>query len=271
MEVSFLSRLAGAWGGAIAAMDSEPDLVLSQQWGQELWQQLATKGFVDVRDLQFYFGEDALINGLGILPLLLFFHEDPLYLGDRLGDLPLPPQHQRITFELANLMSACMREIYSLAQLSLWVGQKSQLDQKGCETWLRLYQHQSPWRQFVEQISGLGLAAADTQLLIIYGALAWGQGHWHTCLALVQTEVPIVQAWVKVLLGSFRGDRQQPLSHRNPAIDLRWRQDIQQFWSRWSGLPPADQLHLEQLPVIANCQVIQGRPELKLLSQRHLM
>jgi len=271
MEVSFLSRLVGAWGGAIAAMDSAPDLILSQQWGQELWQQLATKGFVDVRDTPFDFGEDALINGLGVLPLLLFFHEDPLYLGDRLEDLPLPPQHQRITSELAALISACMREIYSLEQLPLWLRQASQLSPKGCETWLRLYQQQSPWRQFVKQIKGLELAIADTQLLITYGALAWGKGHWQTACTLVQGEAPIVQAWVQVLLGVFRGDRQQPLSYRNPAIDLRLRQDIQQFWSRWSGLPPENQLHLDQLPIIANCQVIQFRPELKLLSQRHLM
>lgn len=271
MEVSFLSRLTGAWGGAIAAINSEPDLALAQQWGQSLWKQLATKGFVDVRNLQFHFGEDALINGLGVLPLLLFFHEDPLYLGDRLGDLPLPPQHQRITSELGMLISACMREIYGLDQLPLWIKQASQLDSKGCEVWLRLYRQQSPWRQFVKQIQGLELAIADTQLLIIYGALTWGKGHWHNCLALVQGEAPIVQAWVQVLLGSFRGDRQQPLSHRNLVIDLRLRQDIQQFWSRWSGLPPENQLHLDQLPIIANCQVIQGRPELKLLSQRHLM
>lgn len=271
MEVSFLSRLMGAWGGAIAAMASEPDLALAQQWGQQLWQQLAAQGFVDVRDTPFDFGEDALINGLGILPLLLFFHEDPLYLGDRLGDLPLPPQHRRITAELATLISACMREIYRLDQLPLWLAQDSQLDPNGCEVWLRLYRQQSPWRQFSEQIKGLKLAIADTQLLIIYGAIAWSKGHWHNCLALVKGEAAIVQAWVQVLLGGFRGDRHHPLSYRNPIIDLRLKQDIQQFWSRWSGLPPENQLHLDQLPIIANCQVIQGRPELKLLSQRHLM
>lgn len=271
MEVSFFSRLMGAWGGAIAAMDSEPDLALAQQWGQALWQQLAAEGFADMKAMQLDFGEDALMNGLGILPLLLFFHEDPLYLGDRLGDLPLPPHHQRFTSELGNLISACMREIYSVDQIPLWLSRDSQLDPKGCEVWLDLHRQQYPWRQFSQRIKGLELVTADTQLLLVYGALAWGRGHGHTCLALVQRDVSVVQAWVRVLLGSFRGDRQRPLSEGSQTTDPLFVQQIQQFWSRWSGLPPENQLHLDQLSIIANCQVIQFRPELQLLSQRHLM
>ena len=114
------------------------------------------------------------------------------------------------------------------------------------------------------------LTLAAKQLLQLYGAILWSGGNTRHCRQLLQDCEPAVQAWGLVFCGCLRGDRQSRQRNKILLNHHELMADVIAFWSRWSGLPPANRLRLEQFPVIANAQSLKPRPSLQLISQRHL-
>lgn len=265
MEVSLYHRLVGAWSAAAAA--GRDFSVLSPPWAvaRSLWLGVMDGTLGLLEDLP----ECPLMGAFSLLPILLFYHGDPLDLGDRLGQLG--GDHPLI-LELGHGVGACLRERLTLHDWFAWCDRHAQ--SHGGEN-RALIQALTPgsmtWRQWREWLQTLSIDPAERQLLIIYGALIWGRGQTLHCESLVMAESPIVQAWVRILLGCIRGDRQSPVSFSlSPNERDNIHQEVRQWWSHWSGLPVGSELQLTQLPIIASCQVLQTRPTLSLISQRHL-
>ncbi|MBV5261200.1 hypothetical protein FLX56_22550 [Synechococcus moorigangaii CMS01] len=210
---------------------------------------------------------DPLENGFLCLPLLLFYHEDPDYLGDRLTALTLPADHFPFVLDLGRFLSACLREKLTGETLGEWgqafvnLGIEFPVCQKPGQTWL----------DFTGVVRDLELGLPTQQLLMVYGAIAYGQGRWDESLALVRAEAFWVNLWVAIFCGAIRGDRRLPYALFLGRDYGEIREQVLQFWSRWSGIPPQNQLHLDQLPLIASPSVLQYRPQLQLISQRHLV
>lgn len=262
MEVSLYHRLAGMGAGAMVYTAQDPAL-------KRLW----SAAIAVMEDLiapeaaihfQGEFPDQALETALMLSPVMVFFHEDPLYMGDRLRDFPLPQGQLPVVLALANVISACLRERFAVETFGQWLS----TGDLG-ELWEKLAPPRSTWRQFTEAMVQFDLELSQQHLLKIYGAIAYGRGQWQESLAFVQKCEPILQIWVAILVGGLRGDRRLPipvLQQNNPVI---LHHEVRRFWSRWSGLPSGNQLPLEQIPLIASGQVLQDRPTLKLVSQRH--
>lgn len=208
---------------------------------------------------------DPLANGFLLLPVFLFFHEDPDYLGDRLSAFSLPATQQDIIFDLAQLISGCLREKFTSDH---WIDQVIQSTRFGPGFRDCLRQGQT-WHGYQKTVQSLGEPEEMQGLLLICGAIAKGYCRWPEALALAQSSPAVVRLWVAILLGALRGDRHFPLllsrDHNRREISTQ----VLEFWSRWSGLPLKNQLQLDQLPLIASQSVLQYRPQLQLISQCH--
>lgn len=269
MQVSLYQRLSGAWLGATWAAAQHQ--ALSQPWqsSQQLWQQLIE---AEAKDIPV--SSNALENCLVLLPLMLFFHEDPLYLKDQLQARSVALVKQPVLTSWADLLSALMRERLSISSIPHWLSRQSQLSEPASTLLIEAIADYRLWHTFCEQLVERDIDAQEASLLMICGAAVWGKGNIQTGLSLVKAQDPLVQILTVVLLGITRGDRHFPLSwHHTLAQNHNLsalHQSIQQFWSCWSGLPSKNQLQLDQIPTIASCQVIKPRPALQLVSQRHL-
>lgn len=263
MIVSFYHRLMGIFV-AIAKQTETGELRPLSQEMQALMTQLCATG--DAGAWEPTWRAEPLENAFLLLPLLLFYHEDPVYLGDRLRENHLPPGHLPLVIDLGQLLSACLREKITGETFGARCGTFSCF---GTER--QLYREQrETWRAFRSHVQGDRDNPTAQELHLIYGAIAYGRGHWQESLTLVAAESPRVKLWVAIFCGGLRGDRQLPLDFALRRDLAPIRQQVREFWSRWSGLPPQNQLHLDQLPLIANQSVLQYRPHLQLIAQRHL-
>ncbi|OKH14191.1 hypothetical protein [[Limnothrix rosea] IAM M-220] len=272
MEISLLHRLWGAWLGFRGAIALEPRFSAAEIIALDLWQALLGTGDWPVDQNRFAQGwlVDPLENALALLPVLLFYHEDPGYLGDRLGRCGLRPAHLNVVQDIGLCMSDCLREKVTLGQFGVWLGRRSPQHDQETALLESIYYRNKSWRDYQRQLSMSTFTPTAQQLLQLYGAILWSGGHVGHCQRLLGGCGAVVQVWGHILLGCLRGDRQ---SHQrnNPRLNHHeLRADVVAFWSRWSGLPPTNQLRLEQFPVIANAQGLKPRASLQLISQRHL-
>jgi hypothetical protein len=269
--VSLYHRLAGAWWAVLGAGDAFEDLSGAGTVARSLWQGfIATGGFADVPpDVLLELPECPLMGAFGLLPVLLFYHEDPLYLGDRLRQFGAG---DRLCLEFGRIVSACLRERLDIAGLPQWLAVHSELSPEGKTAFYQAFlTEHCTWRAWCTRVPALAITPAEQEILLIYSALIWGRGQGQLCRALVASASPMVQTWVWVLLGCIRGDRQLPILRQlEPKHQQQIDQEIRQFWGQWSGLPAKNQLQLGQIPVIASCQALQTRPTPSLISQRHL-
>ncbi len=264
MIVSLYHRLLGmilAIAHQFEGNDSSP-LMLSLQTLMTQYSETGTPG-----NWRPQFTEEPLENGFLLLPLLVFCHEDPQDLGDRLGEFDLPQAQYSVVMDLACVLSACFREKLTPGNFCTHIAQYSPVG-------TLLQSHWTPrqtWAGLGRAIRAGNHLRATQQLLLIYGAVAYGNGRWPESLALVQTESSIISLWVAIFVGILRGDSHLPLCLRLHHDLEAMETQVLQFWSRWSGLPPENQLQLEQVPLIASQSVLQYRPQLQLISQRHLV
>ena len=87
MEVSLLHRFCGVWFGLQTAIASQPSLSEVNGIAQDLWQELLIAGEWELKGENHYAGRwlsEPLMNALALIPVFLFYHEDPDYLADRL-------------------------------------------------------------------------------------------------------------------------------------------------------------------------------------------
>ena len=104
MDISLLHRLTGSWLGFRLAIALHPSLKAATI-ATHLWQ-----SFLKGDDWLKHFEKHPprwqscpLENALGLLPVLLFYHEDPEYLGDRLAQCQLPTGHLMVVTDLGSL------------------------------------------------------------------------------------------------------------------------------------------------------------------------
>ncbi|WP_030006895.1 hypothetical protein [Picosynechococcus sp. NKBG042902] len=265
MIVSLYHRLLGmmlAIASQFEGHDTSP-LLLSMQALMNQYSETGTPG-----SWRPPFTEEPLENAFLLLPLLVFCHEDPQDLGDRLGKFDLPPAQYPMVLDLAAALSACFREKLTPGTFRTHIAQDSPVGTLLPSPWTP----QQNWTSFSRTIRAeKQLDQATRQLLLIYGAIAYGDGRWSESFALVRSESSIISLWVAIFVGVLRGDRHLPLCLRLHHDLEAMETQVLQFWSRWSGLPPENQLQLEQVPLIASQSVLQSRPQLQLISQRHLV
>ena len=277
-NISLFQRLTGAWLGYQVTIAQCPALATTTAIAPKLWQCLLThQDWEAVLNAKRTRSDHPLEMALGLLPVLLFYHEDPVYLSDRLTRLPLPPTQIFWIKELGDCLSACLNGLIQPHQFVDWLGGRSPELSEATQLIKIAYQRHLSWRDLqpilVKQTLVKGdLSQPTHQLLQLYGALVWSHGHLQHCQNLLAGTpcASIVQAWSLVLLGSLRGDRQIASVALDTATTKQIKQEILLFWSRWSGLPPENQLQLEELPIIAAATSLKYRPSLNLISQRHL-
>ncbi|ANV91345.1 hypothetical protein [Picosynechococcus sp. PCC 8807] len=264
MIVSLYHRLRGMML-AIASQFKDHDtspLLLSMQALMNQYSEMGALG-----NWRPQFTEEPLENAFLLLPLLVFCHEDPQDLGDRLGEFDLPQEHCAVVLDLAGALSACFREKLTPGNFHTHIARYSPVGALLQSHWTS----GQTWVSLGRVIRAGNPPRATQQRLLIYGAIAYGDGRWSESFALVRSESSIISLWVAIFIGVLRGDRHLPLCLRLHHDLEAMETQVLRFWSRWSGLPPENQLQLEQVPLIASQSVLQYRPQLQLISQRHLV
>ena len=271
MEVSLFHRLSGAWFGAIA-LEDDSSICMAQDEAKEKF-----LGFLNgepTKSSKIESHKDSLHSALALLPVMLFYHEDPQYMDARLQDFNLPAEHKPLISDLAQWVSGALRERWTVNNLKSWIIEhRIQTEPLASRFLLECHDRHDSWRKYRQTLSSLPISSAMKKILLVYGALLYGNLHVSRCLPLLKNELPIVLCWEMILLGCVRGDRHLSTNSLNTKQSLQiytLQQDVLAFWSRWLGLPTGNKLQLDQIPVMANCQVIQSRSNLNLVSQNHL-
>ncbi|AFY38515.1 hypothetical protein Lepto7376_2225 [[Leptolyngbya] sp. PCC 7376] len=271
MDVSLFHRLAGAWLGYRQVIVQWPELETVGAIADQLWQEfLVARDWEKVIHSSHSWQPCPLENALALLPVLLFFHEDPSYLGDRLGRCNLPSGQLAIVQDLGQCLSDCLRENIVPDQFSDLLERRSPEFLVGTAFLESAYDRKESWQGYQKQLTATTFTPAAKLLLRLYGAMIWSGGNCRQGQTLLQHSQAIVQVWGKVLWGALCGDRHSNYRYNFGETCDSSLLDVIAFWSRWSGLPIKNRLELEQLPVIANAQGLKSRPSLQLISQRHL-
>ena len=224
MEISLFHHLSGAWLGYHQAIAEYPELSQSGAIAESFWQAFLKGESTEIIPNQAIEWSDCpLENALAMLPMLLYYHEDPIYLSDRLEKLSLPSEELVIAKDLGQCLSSILRETVQVDRFTEWLDERSP-ELADETTFLRSsYEKNLSWHSFNKALAVHSFSKTSQQLLQIYGVMLWSYGQIPQMKVLSAQCSPIIQAWVLVLMGSHICASKTESYQQARLLLMKWR------------------------------------------------